>query len=216
MRIAIVDFEAPGAGAVGGSLRTNDDLRRILTEAGHEVEFINQETWAPNLAAVGYSVSSGRPGASGLRSNGVGVISMSWFRAARWAGGSDSAPACKSTTARSTEQGARRNVAAAGVPRLGICWRIDRAAGRGKKIVAMSTSIKREIENQYGHRVARMIQSGVDTDTSGPDRTRRRSRRKFDLPQDQFLAGFVGRLSRQKGLDVLQGVAERLPDRCAL
>jgi glycosyltransferase involved in cell wall biosynthesis len=36
-------------------------------------------------------------------------------------------------------------------------------------------------------------------------------RRRFDLPLDRFVVGFVGRLVRQKNLPLLLGAAERLP-----
>ena len=81
--------------------------------------------------------------------------------------------------------------------------RVDKAAGVGRTIVAVSTSVAEEVKNYYGHRVDRVIRQGVDLNEFRPLNDKAHLRRKLGLPVNQFLVLFVGPADPKKGYDLL-------------
>jgi glycosyltransferase involved in cell wall biosynthesis len=76
--------------------------------------------------------------------------------------------------------------------------------GRVSAIVAPSRRIERELGEQ-GYANVEYIPNGVDVDQFWPahEAEREVARRQLGLPLDRLLVGFLGRLHRDKGVDVL-------------
>ena len=86
----------------------------------------------------------------------------------------------------------------------------DRLAGRGKRVVAVSESVRREVAALYGHE-AMVLPNGVDV-----NRFRRQdrdaARERLGLPRDTPIGLFVGRAEFAKGFDRVQAVAQSMED----
>ena len=86
----------------------------------------------------------------------------------------------------------------------------DRLAGRGKIVVAVSDSVRREAGRHYGLG-ARVIPNSVDTSLFRP-LDRARARGELGLPAEATIGLFVGRAEYAKGFDVFLEVARQMPD----
>ena len=108
-------------------------------------------------------------------------------------------------------------LAAKALPRRSDRWTtgrvggfFDRLAGAGKRVVAVSESVRREIASRYGHRAV-VLPNGVDTGLfRRGDRTA--AREQLGLPLDAPIGLFVGRAEYAKGFDLVQAAAQRMGD----
>ena len=80
---------------------------------------------------------------------------------------------------------------------------LDRRAGRGRTVVAVSQAVAGEIERCYGHRVDHVIPNAVDLSLFSPRPARESIREGFGLPIDKLLVLFVGPPDPRKGLRIL-------------
>jgi glycosyltransferase involved in cell wall biosynthesis len=216
VRIALADKNPPYV--VGGSERTNASLGRLLESAGHEVTFVNRDTvrmkrqgrieildTARVMIRIGAEVERRKHEFDVVITSGVTGWRVRFQPAIQIYHG--------------TFHGMRAHIGlwppTAYIAAVVYCW-IEKGAGRGKTVVAVSTSTKEEVESQYGQPVARVIPIGIDTDHFSPGSDKAALRAKLGLPQDRFLIGFVGRISPQKGIDVLVAMAQMLPPSMAV
>jgi glycosyltransferase involved in cell wall biosynthesis len=81
--------------------------------------------------------------------------------------------------------------------------RIDRKAGIGRTVVAVSETTRDEVERNYGLRVSKVIPNGVDLARFHPATDKRAIRERLRLPQDDFLILYVGSTDRRKGYSFL-------------
>ena len=87
-----------------------------------------------------------------------------------------------------------------------------RTTGRCDRIVAVSQSVKDSHQARTGlaDEHYTVIPNGVDTEVFRPDQdARERLRRQWQVGPNDVVAVFVGRLDRQKGVDVLLAAAKR-------
>jgi len=95
--------------------------------------------------------------------------------------------------------------------RLVVSW-FERSSGKGRTVIAVSRDTSEDIERFYGLRVARVIYNGRDLNVFRPRPSPELSRRRFNLPESATLALFTGRPGRHKGTDILDQVADALPE----
>ena len=86
----------------------------------------------------------------------------------------------------------------------------EKLSGRGKIIVSVSKSTAEDTQRYFKLNTHTVIENAVDTNLFKPRREKNQLRKKFGLPTNQFLGLFVGRLSAQKGVDILQKIAPQL------
>ncbi len=99
-----------------------------------------------------------------------------------------------------------RNLA---VRTIGAC--LEKRTGRGRFVVAVSNSAKEEVEQYYGLQVRKVIPNAVDLSLFRPGDDKRSLRSKLGIPQDRFLALFVGTPDPRKGLGwILNDLKPRL------
>ena len=84
-----------------------------------------------------------------------------------------------------------------------LCSRVDKAAGIGRTVVAVSTSVAEEVKKYYGHEVDMIIRHVVDLNKFRPSNDKTGLRRKLGLPVNRFLVLFVGPADPKKGYDLL-------------
>lgn len=86
----------------------------------------------------------------------------------------------------------------------------DRQSGVGKKVVAVSESVRREVRRFY------RLESAVVPNSVDVNHFRRASREdardQLGLPKDRTIALFVGRAEYAKGFDVLRDIAAAMDD----
>ncbi|MFQ5790959.1 MAG: glycosyltransferase family 4 protein [Acidobacteriota bacterium] len=86
----------------------------------------------------------------------------------------------------------------------------DGLAGRGKFVVAVSDSVRREVRDYYGFR-GQVIPNAVDP-AFFRRRDRQQARERLGLPDQSPIGLFVGRPEYAKGFDVFLEVARSRPD----
>lgn len=87
-----------------------------------------------------------------------------------------------------------------------------RTAGRCDRVIAVSQSVKdwHQARTGLADEHYTVIPNGVDTEAFSPDAdARERLRRQWQVGPDDVAAVFVGRLARQKGVDVLLAATEQ-------
>lgn len=88
----------------------------------------------------------------------------------------------------------------------------DRLGGRGKSIIAVSGSVRDELERYYGVENVAVVNHGIDTDVYKKKEDIPLLRRKWNIPADTFTGIFAGRWETGKGIDILQEAIERHTD----
>jgi glycosyltransferase involved in cell wall biosynthesis len=88
----------------------------------------------------------------------------------------------------------------------------DVISGFGRGRVAVSESVKAELEQQYGLTDVRVVYNGIDTNLFRRISDRRALREKWEIPLDAFVGIYVGRWDLTKGCDVLQSVILNSPE----
>ncbi len=81
--------------------------------------------------------------------------------------------------------------------------RLDKKTGSGRKIIAVSDSTGREIEELYGLKVDAVIPNAVDLNTFSPVKDRKAIKESLGLPLDSFLILYVGPPDPRKGFDFI-------------
>lgn len=88
---------------------------------------------------------------------------------------------------------------------------LEKRTGKGRVVVAVSNTVKEEIEQYYGLPVREVIPNAVSLDLFSPAKDRTRLREKLGLPIDKFLILFVGTPERRKGLPwILESIVPHL------
>lgn len=87
----------------------------------------------------------------------------------------------------------------------------DRLSGRGKSIIAVSSSVKDELERYYGFKNVSIVNHGIDTDFYRRIDDVKSLRCKWDIPDDVFTGIFVGRWETGKGIDIIEDVIKLHP-----
>lgn len=88
----------------------------------------------------------------------------------------------------------------------------DRLSGRGKIKIAVSHSVKAELEKYYKFNDITVINHGVDTDFYIKLNETTTLRKKRQVPEDAFVGIFVGRWEIGKGTDIMEEVIRLHPD----
>jgi len=81
--------------------------------------------------------------------------------------------------------------------------RLDRKSLIGRTVVAVSGSVKKEIEELYAGRVDAAIPNGIDLDKFRPGKDKAELRKSLGLPLDKFLILYVGPPDPRKGFEFL-------------
>ncbi|UCE92292.1 MAG: glycosyltransferase family 4 protein [Methanobacteriota archaeon] len=81
---------------------------------------------------------------------------------------------------------------------------LDRRAGMNRYVIAVSNSVKREIERYYGLKVDRVVPNAVDTSAFTPSEDKSDHRRRLGLPIDKFLVCCIGSHDARKGSRLLR------------
>lgn len=91
------------------------------------------------------------------------------------------------------------------------------ATGRVARVVAVSDSVRKSLVEHYGIPASKVqvIRNGVDLERFHPG-DRARARTRLGLPSVGFVVGSAGRLTRQKGFDVLLRACARMEGAWAL
>jgi glycosyltransferase involved in cell wall biosynthesis len=89
---------------------------------------------------------------------------------------------------------------------------LERRSGRNAINVAVSESVKKEVEQYYGLAVACVIENGVDLKRFTPPTTeaKRSNKAQLGLDPDKIVALYVGRMEWGKGIDRLNELAGRV------
>jgi len=209
MRVWILTYVAPTSGA-GGVERFVANLKTTLDEAGHDVNVLSATS-----ARRPFEIRPIRAWLLGNRVNKLStrndlIICDGYFS---WNANRDRSI----IVYHGTELG--RAIATSGTtnPFRNLAVRVlnsrlDRKAGHGRTIVAVSNATKAEIENLYGLRVDAVISNGIDLDTFKPVADKETLRTALGLPQDRFLVLYVGTPDPRKGYEFLvEDVLPRLP-----
>lgn len=104
------------------------------------------------------------------------------------------------------------------IPGIGLWWYRGRLAGylrsiSPQKVICVSHAAAATLLDDYGYPPAKLVtaHNGVDTDVFVPDDdARARARQKWNIPDDAFVFGSVGRLSPMKNHVQLVRVFHRL------
>lgn len=81
----------------------------------------------------------------------------------------------------------------------------ETVSGFGRTKIAVSESVRDELEEHYGFSDAVVVPHGVDTSVFSK-RDKALSRRKLGLPEDSFVGLYVGRWDILKGCDILEQI----------
>jgi glycosyltransferase involved in cell wall biosynthesis len=84
-----------------------------------------------------------------------------------------------------------------------ISARLDRIAGKGRRIVAVSNTVKEELRKYYALETDRVILNSVDLNAFKPIEDKNRLREELGLPKNRFLVLYAGPSDMQKGLGVI-------------
>ncbi|MBM4140037.1 MAG: glycosyltransferase family 4 protein [Nitrospira sp.] len=88
----------------------------------------------------------------------------------------------------------------------------DRLSGRGKIKIAVSQSVKDELEKHYKFKNVTVINHGIDTTFFKKIEETTPLRKKWDIHADAFVGIFAGRWEIGKGIDIIEEVIKLYPD----
>lgn len=88
----------------------------------------------------------------------------------------------------------------------------ERTAAHGATIIAVSHTVKSELERYYGLNEVEVVSNPVDTDFFYGLPQRNKLRNKYGVPADEKVGLFVGRWETPKGKDVVEKVIGELHD----
>lgn len=80
----------------------------------------------------------------------------------------------------------------------------DRLSGRGKSIIAVSKSVKDELERYYGFKDVSVVNHGIDADFYKKIEDVESLRCKWNIPAGAFTGIFAGRWETGKGIDIIE------------
>lgn len=99
--------------------------------------------------------------------------------------------------------------------RLTVRWisaTLDKRAGKGRTVIAVSGAVGDEIREYYGHDVHAVIPNAVNLGVFKPIPDKRGLRAAFGLPENKFLVLFVGPADPRKGLEwIIRDLQPRFP-----
>jgi glycosyltransferase involved in cell wall biosynthesis len=88
----------------------------------------------------------------------------------------------------------------------------DRLGGRRKNKIAVSNSVKNELEKYYGFKNISVVNHGIDTEFYRKIEDVQSLRKKWSVPDNAFTGIFAGRWETGKGIDIVEDAIKRHPD----
>ncbi len=88
----------------------------------------------------------------------------------------------------------------------------EMVSGFNRTKIAVSESVKEEMEKYYGFCDVKVVESGVDIGLFKKIQNKNALREKYSIPSDAFVGLFVGRWDKTKGRDIIERMVEKTPD----